>query len=290
MTNEEKIVKIRVVRDDNKEFVLDGGDFRIPSNGLSGFGSLDNTISTVSNAVGDGDQITSERLSSKDRTVKAYVRDTRYNVQLRNAAKRFFIYKHTYKLYATYMGETYWCEGRLVKKAISEGNIYDRVWIQFTILCPNPFWKSNSNFGKNIASVIPMHAFPYLSTAENGRATGVYSYDREVRIFNDGDVATKVKAVFRATGDVTNPKLIVNNKYVRILTTMVATDELIIDFTPQVAKVTLNGVNIIGATDRKSDLTEMEIAIGDNIIGYAADTGDTNMDVSIYYNTLYELL
>lgn len=290
MTNGEKIVKIRVVRDDNKEFVIDGGDFRIPSDGLSGFGSLENQISKNSNAFGDGDQFTSERLGSKDRTVKCRVANVQNNAILRSKAKAFFVYKHTYKMYVQYMSKnTYWCEGKLYKLALSEDNIYKPVTLQFTILSESPYWKSYDNFGKNIASVIPMAGFPYMCTS-SGIPTGVYSFDKKVVVHNDGDIATNVKAVFRASGDVANPKLVVNDKYVRVLTTLVADDELIIDFTPQIVRITKNGVNIIGATDRQSDLTEMELNVGANIIGYGADNGDNNVDVSIYYNKLYGVI
>lgn len=288
--NEDKKVIIRLVRDDGKEILLNGGDFRIPSNGLSGFGSLENEISKNANAFGDGDQFTSERLGSKDRTVKAKVANVNNNAMLRAKAKAFFTFKHTYKMYVQYMSQnTYWCEGKLYKFALSEGNVYKPVELQFTILSESPYWKSFDNFGKNIASVIPMAGFPYMCTSK-GIPTGVYSYAKEVVVHNDGDVATNVKAVFRASGDVTNPKLVVNDKYVRVLTTLVAEDELIIDFTPQIVRITKNGVNIIGATDRQSDLTEMELNVGANVIGYGADNGDNNVDVSIYYNKLYGVI
>ena len=290
MTNEERKVIIRLVRDDGKEFLINGGDWKIPSDGLSGFGSLDNEISMNSNAFGDGDQFVSERLGSKDRTVKCCVAKMKNNAILRSKAKAFFTFKHTYKMYVQYMSQnTYWCEGRLYMLALSEGNIYKPVELQFTILSENPYWKSYDNFGKNIASVIPMAGFPYMCSSK-GIPTGVYSYAKEVVVHNDGDIATSVKAVFRASGDVTNPKLVVNNKYVRVLTTLVADDKLIIDFTPQIVSITKNGVNIIGATDRQSDLTEMELNVGANVIGYGADNGDNNVDVSIYYNQLYGVI
>lgn len=290
MTNEEKKVIVRLVRDDNKEFIIDGGDWRIPSDGLSGFSSLDNNITMNSNAFGDGAQQTSERLEPKDRTVKARVANRKNNIILRNKAKAFFVYKHKYKMYVQYMSEKqYWCEGALNKLALSEGNIYNPVELQFTILSENPYWKSYDNFGKNIASVIPMAGFPYLCP-EKGRPTGVYSYNKEVVVNNDGDIATNVKAVFRASGEVENPRLIINNKFVRVLTKLEAQDELIIDFTPQIVRITKNGINIIGSIDRQSDLTEMELEVGTNIIGYAADNGDNNLDVSIYYNKLYGVI
>ena len=290
MTDNEKKVIIRLVRDDNVEFILGtGGDFRIPSDGLDGFGSLDNDITMNSNAFGDGSQKGGERLGHKDRTVKAIVRDIRKNVVLRQQALNFFKFKHNFKLYVTYMGITRWCEGSLHKLQVSEGNIYEPVTIQFTILSEGPYLKSVDNFGKDIAEIIPMIGFPYINTSK-GMPTGIYNFEKEVNIYNDGDVDTFCKAIFRANGDVTNPKLLVNGKYVRILNTMVKGDVIELDFTTPRTKVTKNGINILGSTDRTSNLSEMQLNVGNNVIGYSADDGDSAMEVSIYYNKLYALI
>jgi hypothetical protein len=282
-------VIIRLVRDDNVEFVIDGGDWKIPSDGLDGFGSLDNDITMNSNAFGDGSASAGERLAHRDRTVKAIVRDSNKNAAMRQQALNFFKFKHNFKLYITYMGVTRWCEGSLHKLQVSEGNIYKAVSLQFTILSESPYYKSVDNFGKDIAEVLPMIGFPYINTSK-GMPTGIYNFEKEVNIYNDGDVDTFCKAVFTANGDVINPKLLVNGKFVRIITNMVKDDVVVMDFTTPRVTITKNGVNIIGATDRTSDLSEMQLNIGDNVIGYSADDGDSSMEVSIYYNKLYALI
>ena len=45
-------VCIRFARSDEREFLIDGTDWKIPSKGLDGFGSYENDITTVDNAVG----------------------------------------------------------------------------------------------------------------------------------------------------------------------------------------------------------------------------------------------
>lgn len=282
-------VIIRLVRDDGKEFLIDGGDWKIPSDGLDGFGNQDNEITMNSNAFGDGDQKSGERLGSKDRTVKALVSDRKRNEELREKARDFFKFQHEYRVYSTYMGPMRWCEGSLLKIKLSEYNIYKPVQLQFTIKCGDPYFRSVDNFGKDIAEIMPMIGFPYICTAK-GRVTGIYNFEKEVEVYNDGDVDTFCKAIFRANGDVTNPKLIVNGKYVKILSTMTKGDIIELDFTKERPRVTKNGVNIIGSTDRTSKLSEMELKIGNNVIGYSADDGDSAMEVSIYYNKLYALI
>ena len=277
------------MRDDDKEFIIDGGDWKIPSDGLSGFGSLDNDITMNSNVFGDGSQKAGERLAEKDRTVLAQVSNKKLNKELRKSALDFFKFKHEYKMYITYMDTTRWCEGSLYKMQLSEGNVYKPVTLQFTILSELPYYKSVDNFGKDIAEIIPMIGFPYICTSR-GRVTGIYNFEKEVEVYNDGDVDTFCKAIFRANGDVTNPKLLINGKYVRIICDMVKDDVILLDFTQKRTKVTKNGVNILGKVDRASNLSEMQLLVGDNIIGYSADDGDSSMEVSIYYNKLYALI
>lgn len=282
-------VIIRLVRDDKKEFIIDGGDWKIPSDGLSGFGSLDNNVSTNSNSYGDGSQFTSERLAEKDRTVQASVSDVKRNVELRRSALAFFKFKHTYKLYITYMGLTRWCEGILYKLALSEGNVYKKVTLQFTILNSDAYFRSYDNFGKDIAAITAGVGFPYINTSK-GRSSGVYNFAKEVEIFNDGDVDTFCKAVFKSRGNIVNPMLKINGKYTRVLTTLEQGDELIIDFTSSIVSIRKNGVNVMGSVDKSSDLVDMQLNVGNNIIGYDADSGDSYAEVSIFYNKLYALI
>ena len=83
-------VVIRFIRGDEREFLIDGSDWRIPSNGLEGFGAYENDITTVDNAVGDGGIISSERIAPKDRLIKAVSRNPVLNEVLRRSAISFF--------------------------------------------------------------------------------------------------------------------------------------------------------------------------------------------------------
>lgn len=280
-------VVIKLVREDNEEFIIDNTEWLIPSNGLDGFGGVENSISTTDNAIGDGVIITSKRLSSADRTVKCIASDARYNRELRHRAISFFNVKKQYKLYITYMGLTRWCQGWLYKIQVSEGNIYQRVELQFTLMCPSPYLRSFDDFGKDIAGLLPMVAFPYLCNQETGRPTGIYAFGQDVVLSNDGDAETYANVVMIANGDVVNPKLIINGNYVRVIDNMKQGDKITMDFTVQPPTVKKNGVNYIGHCDRSSAFNAMQLNIGDNIISYEADEGDTFMTVSIYYNKLY---
>ena len=287
----DKTVKIRIVRSDSKEFNIDGADWSIPSNGLDGFGTYENDIVTVDNAVGDGGIIVSDRISQKDRTIIAKSRNPALNDILRRSALSFFNSKFEYKIYITYMGVTRWCEGKIYKFDFPSGNVNRTMTMTITFLCPNPFLKSYDNFGKNIASVEGMCGFPYLCSVTDGtpkgNTGGRFNFAQVIVLENDGDVETFCKAVFKASGDVVNPKLTVNGNYVRVIDTMQLGDVITIDFTKNPPTVQKNGENYIGHCDRTSAFDDMALVVGDSEISFDADTGSNLLDVSIYYNKLY---
>ena len=241
-------VEIRIVRSDLKEFKIDGSDWEIPSEGgLEGFGSYENDITMIDNAVGDGGIYGADRIAQKDRTIMAKSRNPVMNEILRKAAISFFNSKFMFKVYVTYMGETRWCEGKIHRFELPTGNIYQTMTMTVTFLFANPFLKSYDNFGENIASISPMCAFPYLCSVTEGTPKGItsgtFNFAQKIVLENDGDTETYCKAVFTAKGAVTNPKLIINGNYVRVLDTMVEGDVIIIDFTQNPPTVQKNGVN-----------------------------------------------
>lgn len=287
-------VSIRIVRADNKEFLIDGTDWKIPSNGLEGFGDFENDIESVDNAIGDGGIIASSRIAQKDRTITAKSSNAYLNEIRRKQVLSFFISKASYKVYVTYMGVTRWFEGTIHKFYCPAQNIYKPLTLMITFYCQNPFFKSYDNFGKNIASVMGMCGFPYLCSVTEGTPKGItggrFNFAKVIVLENDGDVETFCQAVFVAKGNVVNPKLVINEKYVRVIDEMVEGDTIIVDFTKNPPTVTKNGANYIGHCDRTSDFDEMALVVGDSEISFDADTGSNLLDVSIYYNKLYSAI
>lgn len=287
----DKIVSIKVIKYDNTEFMIDNTVWRIPSNGLDGFANITNEIGSQKRIYSDGATLGSIRTSEVDRTVSCSVINQNNNEELRQKAIKFFNSKKKYKLVINYMGLQRWCEGYLSKVQISQGNIYQPVSLQFTITCLDPYFRSMDNFGQDIASVMSLVGFPYHSRAEwGGHPVGYYNFSRSVKIYNDGDVPTNVRVVINALGDVVNPKFAINDKYVRILDELSENDMVEIDFTSQPPTVKKNGSNIIGKCDRTSNFSDMQIQLGENMVSYNADTGDTFLTCSVYYNKNYLMI
>ena len=133
-----------------------------------------------------------------------------------------------------------------------------------------------------------MAGFPYLCNPEFGGApTGVFEFSENVILNNDGDVDTYCKVVITARGEVVNPKIIIGDKYVRIIDIMEDSDVITIDFTANPPTVQKNGVNVIGNTDKTSSFIGMELAVGDTEVSFDADDGTNLMEVQLFYNKLY---
>lgn len=282
-------VKIEIIRNDGKKFLIDNTDWHIPSSdGLQGFGELENEISKNENAIGDGTMIQSFRTGSKDRTIVFHNRFPRKtNQTLRNQVIEFFNPSRSYKIYVTYMGKTRWCEGIIYKIDVPTLNINWRIDVSVTFLCPDQYMRSYDDFGRDIATVYPMEAFPYLCDMESGRITGEFAFNQFVVLNNDGYTKTKFKAVFKAHGVVKNPKIIIGKYYVRVITTMVANDIIEMDFTQAPPTIKMNGKNCIGLCDKKSSFNKMYLDVGDTEVSFDADEGTNMVSVSLYYNKLY---
>lgn len=285
-------VRVRFLREDDKEFHIDGSDWKLLE--LDGFGTFENDINTVDKAIGDGGIITSDRIAAKDRTIVAKSLNRHLNDVLRREVGSFFNAKMLYKVYVTYMGITRWGEGKIYKYSLPTGNVHQALELTVTFLFPNPYLKSYEDFGRDIASISPMIGFPYLCNVSPGYVYGVtggvYNFAKQVILENDGDVETYCRAVFVAKGAVTNPALIIGNDFVRVLDVMEANDVIEMDFTKDPPTVKKNGVNCIGKCDRKSSFDAMSLRIGDTAIQYDADDGTNLLQVSIYYNKLYAVM
>ena len=146
-------VKVRIVREDGQEFILDNTLWMIPSDGLDGWDYVTNTISYEDKAFGDGGILSSERVGIQDRTIKAYMNNKNLLSIIRDSCISFFGVKHTFKVYLTYQGRTRWCEGNLYKFSLPNKNIYKKLELQFTIRCMQPYLLSEDEFGQDIAQI-----------------------------------------------------------------------------------------------------------------------------------------
>lgn len=285
-------VIIKFYKPDNSSFTIrQNGNWRFIKNGLSGFGLADGQLSYVDNVMGDGGEIKNVRLTQIDRTIKTVYMLRDYNSSARRDFTKFFTPRITYKIYLTYMGITRWAEGTLYKLQMSE-NLDDELLLNatMTFAFANPLWKSVDDFGQDIASITARFGFPWMVEIDNPIPVGVYNFSREVHLYNDGDVFSYPRVIILAKDYVENPKIIINDAYVKINDIMNENDEIVMDFEALPPTVKKNGVNAFGKADKKSQFKSMYLNLGDNVVSFDADNGSDNMAVTVYYNKMYTVI
>ena len=277
---------IKFIRSDNTTFIIGtGSNWKITS--LSGIDYPNISVFSEKNGVGDGAISTGKRVNDRDVQVIAKSIDPKINATIRKQAIAFFNPKYTYKLYVTYLGRTRWIEGEIEGFSCPATNVYRTMKLTIRFLCNDPFFKSVDDFGVDIASKSPSFGFPYIECLNPliPVIADVYNYAQTVIVTNDGDTETYAKAIITFNGEATGPTLYKDESYVRVIGTFDIGDELVIDFENSIIRK--NGEPIMQYIDRTSSFTDMGIEIGDNEIGFSADSGDSNMSVVIYYYKRY---
>ena len=288
-------VTARIVRSDGEEMTLGDGDWRILNDGLENWANLPYDVFSAEIPSADGAIVTSKRVNSVDRTIIAECKGDDPDT-LRALAIRFFNPKYSYEVHMTYRGRTRWCSGEQIGFMASEGNMYRRPQITWTILCANPYLQSESNFGKDIAEVVPMFAFPWYSAiypnkhkkyTNEGAVWSVHAFAKSIEVTNDGDVPSGMRVIIRATDYVKNPSIRLGGGYVRLIRTLQQGDIVELDVTTRPPIVKLNGNNAMHLVDRKSSILNLRIDTGTTTLEYDADDGYQNLSVSVYWNKQY---
>lgn len=274
---------------------------------VTGLESSELDISTSDNALVDGASVDGKKIKPRPIHIEASFKSNKNNPENRANVIKFFNPKYTGKALITNMGVSRNIEYELEGWTFaSVRNMDNKLKILVDLLCPDPYMLNVDNYGKNMANISALFAFPWrmLSTRmtsgkldypdkARGMLLGGMTMDyrtlyREVVLANDGDVPTGVQIQFVATrGPVTNPKITNTGtgQYMRVNVAMQQGDILLIDTNDRHQVITLNGVNYYQHIDRKSE--PFKLAVGDNYLEYDADENYTNLDVNLFYTPKY---
>lgn len=167
-------VSFTITRDDGKMFVLDGEVWRIPSDGLEGWHSLQVDVASLDNVNRDGSIVTYEHVGAVDRTITAEARDSLANSLNRRQAERFFLPKHKYSVKVRYMGRERVCDGVQAGFKLSEGNIHRPISLTWTIFCADPYFRSVDPVDvEEFPGSVGKAGMPYLNAGQNAEVDGV---------------------------------------------------------------------------------------------------------------------
>lgn len=256
---------------------------------IEGLGKSATEIFTEKRAVGNGDVVTGKRVPSRAVTIKARSRVNGINRQLREIASSFFSSLYTYDVDFQYEGiekSAKDCEIKVVDMPTENVNKPFRIAV--TVLVPAGYLQGGGMNGQNLNGVRGGFGFPYVSLVDFGMVYGVYLYNKQTTVINDGVAPTYMRADITARGEVENPKLICNGSYIRLVAALEQGDRVEIDTEKRM--VLLNGENAITMLDKKSSFHGMEMQVGSNVIGFDADSGDNLLDVSVYWAKKYETM
>lgn len=274
---------------------------------VTGLESSELDISTSDNALVDGASVDGKKIKPRPIHIEASFKSNKNNPENRANVIKFFNPKYTGKALITNMGVSRNIEYELEGWTFaSVRNMDNKLKILVDLLCPDPYMLNVDNYGKNMANISALFAFPWrmLSTRMTsgkldypdkargmllgGMTMGYRTLYKEVVLANDGDVPTGVQIQFVATrGPVTNPKITNTGtgQYMRVNVAMQQGDILLIDTNDRHQVITLNGVNYYQRIDRKSE--PFKLAVGDNYLEYDADENYTNLDVNLFYTPKY---
>ena len=290
---------LRIVRDDGAEIVADGqwsGGWAVEWEGLADFLDLPITVRTSANVLTDGSSFLSERVEEADRTATIVYVGPRDPRGVRDEALSFFNPRHAFAVHVTHMGVTRWCEGRLTdRQCVIRPERYP-CEVTFTILCMDPFMRSEDHNESSLTDAAPMFGFPFVSHVRQvlpdggkkpvGFLASKMLYDGLNTIYNSGDVETYCRIVCTFDGPVTNPKFTKDGRFVQVLTTFKDGDELEIDFESAPPRVLVNGTNAIQLCSRDSNFTGMQMQVGPNVFQYegssAAERAYMHVQVLFY--------
>lgn len=312
MPNVEK-VGIKVVRSDGAVFggfddslhgtqgwnVGCGTPWRLTKDAFENFANIAHSVDTSANVLRDGSSLVSRRIEETDRTLRLTYAGPNPDAA-RTYAMSFFNPRYEFELHARYRGNERWCAGVQAGFSSPAQGVGDRVEMTWTLLCLNPFWRSENGHSSYLTDANPRFGFPYVSHMRKRRADGeklpvgapasVLVYDGKNSLFNAGDVECYYCVVCEFDGDVSNPRFEKNMRHVTIIDQFKRGDVLTIDFEAAPPKVEKNGVNIIHKCSRDSNFTGMQLDVGRNVFQYTCDDPEHArglMGVKVLYNDLY---
>lgn len=281
-------VHIYFTRSDGRELRFDDAPMGVV--GLDGIDAPNVEVFTERNAIGDGDIVTGKRVASRTIKIEASTRIIGLGQEMRTILAAFFNPTYTFDAQFVYGDLTRTARGCQIKAmAMPTGNIYERFRVTITLLSPNGYLEAGGINGGDINNVLPRFGWPYISLADNskGMLWGVYEFAQGLSFVNDGDAPTYIRAIFRAAGEDTiqNPKLMHNDSFILVRTTLHPGDELEIDTERKMVRI--NGVNKLNLVSRDSDFAGMQMGVGMQTFGFAADTHEDQLSVRIYYAKRY---
>lgn len=160
---------------------------------------------------------------------------------------------------------------------------------QIQVLAPFPFWQEVSERKKEIALWTKDAYFPLVATKEKKIVFGHRVSNLICNIYNAGDVETGMRIQLKALATVVNPSVlnIYTHEFIKIMQTLQKGDVLEITTYANNKRVIINKAD--GTTKNvfnwiTLDSEFLQLAVGDNLFRYDAESRIDNIEMTIYHN------
>ena len=262
------------------------------SKDVTGLDGIDNTIYRTNSMGQHGDTYIGQRYEPREITITGNINSVEKDrvLELRRMVEKVLNAELDGKLVYTYKDfvRVIDCKTDGAPR-FKRGNVF--MTYSIPLICCNPFWREEAEAKKDIASWVSDWEFDF-EIPEEGIQMGYREPSIIVNVYNEGDVKSGMRMEFRAVGTVVNPVLLNVNtqEYIKLIdTTMVAGDVITIntDYGSKGATLTRGGETVDYFRHIDVDSTFMQLEIGDNVFRYNADSGITNLEVSIYHSNKY---
>ena len=180
-------------------------------------------------------------------------------------------------------GKDAYTKGKITDFSINNANHNGIVRFSVELTSVNPFLQSASDFGRNLNEVYAKIHYPHHYTVGEAVPYSVRAFAANVDIVNNGDVPTGFVATvlfnedtsfFEIRNETTDKRISINRQFK-------AGDVLQIDTNDGVAR--LNGSKFYNGISIDSEF--FPLTKGGNKIAYNAATGESTMDINIYYRS-----
>lgn len=265
------------ILDFNHEVYFDGKDILQPVNGLS---EISASYETAKNAANNGSIIIGRNINERSISFTCSIERSKadYLVRYFKPQKNFILYVGDRKINCV-------CE---VSKISYDDGYYLEPYLTLNLLCPDPYFYDISDFGKNIAGIMPMFGFPWRATKQKGITFGYRIFSERTIFPNKGDGAVGLRIVFiaaRGTAGNISIENLRTRQFVKVNLQLEKGDRLEISTISGQKYIKKNEISVFEYIDKMSDFFTLEV--GDNLLKYDTESGRTNLDVYLYYTPVY---
>ena len=261
---------------------------------VTGLSDVRNAIYSTSSMGQDGDTYLGYRIESRDIDIVGFIKER--DKQAAQAQRRRLnrILNPQYDATLTYEFGSF---KRVIGCKIVDAPIFKRkpIYEQFTVqlTCLNPFWREEKETREDIATWIGGFEFlePDGLEITPEWEIGYRQPSLIVNVFNSGDVKSGLRVDFRAIGALTNPQLlnIDTQEFLKLNISLQAGDVVSVNtgYGEKSVELTRDGIKKDAFRFLDVDSSYLQLAVGDNLFRYSAETNAENLEVSIYHNNLY---